>query len=193
MYTCTTLHYTYSHTYISTCTHTCTRTRTHTLMCSLSLSFTHSLYFSLSHSLSLSLSLSLSSPLQLQFLSIWRVIFWEFPPKRCESAEATVPKPLPLDVPPPTPHHWCTLSAHEYEEDGDDKPPPQTWTAVGGVARGGARGGYGSDLISYKNPLREQFTEGRWGCFGHVEKIRLSNLTTQCTMLALICNVRAFL
>ena len=56
----------------------------------------------------------------------------------------------------PSSNHRRTLSAHEYEEDSDDKPPPQAWTAVGG----GARRGYSSDFINY-NPRRERFTDGR--------------------------------
>ena len=60
------------------------------------------------------------------------------------------------------PSHRHTLSAHEYEDDSDDKPPPQAWTAVGGGARGGAREGYSSDLINYnRNPIRERFTDGK--------------------------------
>ena len=57
------------------------------------------------------------------------------------------------------PYHRRTLSAHEYKDDSDDKPPPQAWTAVGGRARGRARGGYSDDLTSCT--IRERFTEGK--------------------------------
>ena len=139
--------YMYIHVHVHAHTHSC--------VLSLSLSFTH--YFSLSFTHSL-------------FLSPHRYSY-----SSSQSEESFSENSLPRDVSQrkrlfrnhshsmsfhPTPHRR-TLSAHEYEEDSDDKPPPQALTAVGGVARGGARGGYSSDLISYKNPLRERFTEGR--------------------------------